>query len=316
MKCSGAVLVVGSCLLLAITGCSRESNAGKPKGGGERAVDVDYAFSRGKYDVAIPLLRARLDENPNDLGDWFRLGFALHTEGRLEEAIDAHARAAESSGPQKALAIYNWGCALAMLGRKEEAIVKLEEAVANGFYRKKTMLEDPELDSLRKEPRFLKIVESMVRPADSDEEASDNNELDFYVGEWELQDKDGKPVAQTTVTSEQNGHVLREVFRADRQSTSTSLLFFDPTEERWKQTVIGGSGRIVYYEGTWENNALRLEGREVARDEAPRRRRFTLTPDPNEGTISWKLERSDEDGESFEILFEGRLVARKPRLSF
>lgn len=56
---------------------------------------------------------------------------------------------------------YNAACAYSMLNNKEKAIDQLSEAVRRGFTDAAKIKEDPDFENIRKEPEYLKILESL-----------------------------------------------------------------------------------------------------------------------------------------------------------
>ena len=72
----------------------------------------------GRFGDAVTAWSAIVNAEPkNDLAI-FNLGYCLHMEGRLEEAIEYHARAAESDR-FRGIALYNLGCAHALMGNTD-----------------------------------------------------------------------------------------------------------------------------------------------------------------------------------------------------
>jgi serine/threonine protein kinase len=88
--------------------------------------------------------------------------------GRLEAAAGLYdrairlARATDFSAPIMHHVLYNSACALAGLGRTDEALAYLEEAVDLGFA-ESTILDDPALDALRGRPEFEEMVSEVQR---------------------------------------------------------------------------------------------------------------------------------------------------------
>jgi hypothetical protein len=122
-------------------------------------------LQKGANAEVIALLEPRLAEHPNDGQAWFFYGHALHSLGRYEEAFAAHARAA---GLPKAppVASYNAACALARLGRVDEAFAWLAKARAAGFVNWNAAATDADLTTLRDDPRF---EDFLPPPADTRE---------------------------------------------------------------------------------------------------------------------------------------------------
>jgi hypothetical protein len=59
---------------------------------------------------------------------------------------------------------YNAACAFARLGRRDQALEYLRQAVAEGFTDRAFIEKDPDLQSLRKEPGFIEILGSIGKP--------------------------------------------------------------------------------------------------------------------------------------------------------
>jgi hypothetical protein len=63
--------------------------------------------------------------------------------------------------PENARVEYDLACACARGGSRKEAIDALRRAVAKGFADRSLMASDPDLESLRGEPAFREILESI-----------------------------------------------------------------------------------------------------------------------------------------------------------
>ena len=53
---------------------------------------------------------------------------------------------------------YNLGCSYALVGEKEKALRALQKALALGFENRELLAKDPDLKSLRTDPRFKKLI--------------------------------------------------------------------------------------------------------------------------------------------------------------
>jgi hypothetical protein len=96
-------------------------------------------------------------ENPHNGENWHNYGFALHSLKRYDEAINAWSKSVEL-GYQPATGQYNIACANALKGHKEEALAWLEKALAAGFSQEELLRTDADLESLRGDPRFKKLL--------------------------------------------------------------------------------------------------------------------------------------------------------------
>jgi hypothetical protein len=53
---------------------------------------------------------------------------------------------------------YNAACIMAVLGARDRAFDYLEKAVQAGYSERRALTRDPDLNSLRQDPRFRKIL--------------------------------------------------------------------------------------------------------------------------------------------------------------
>ncbi len=75
-----------------------------------------------------------------------------------EKAADICRRQAALGVPDRGNAQYNLACALAQLGKKDDALAALDKAVEQGFLDSDHMKQDADLESLRSDGRFDKIA--------------------------------------------------------------------------------------------------------------------------------------------------------------
>ena len=108
-------------------------------------------------DSAIGLMRERLERSPNSGDAWARLAGYLAGRGRRDEAEDAVHRALELS-PQNPYCLWAAGHTYFLLGRRDDALRCLAEAVHRG-YGVDALRHDPDLKPLGTDPEFLKILE-------------------------------------------------------------------------------------------------------------------------------------------------------------
>ena len=103
-----------------------------------------------------------LEADPGDVDALRYLAHAYNLIGRVEDGLATDRRLVELL-PQDPRARYNLACACALADRPEEAIEVLEESVRLGFLDLQRMRSDPDLDSLRADPRYIEIEERMAR---------------------------------------------------------------------------------------------------------------------------------------------------------
>jgi hypothetical protein len=84
-------------------------------------------------------------------------------------------------------------------------------------------------------------------------------EFDFWVGEWDVRDAEGKTAGVNRIASEENGCVLVERWNSAAGGHGQSYNYYDPAAGKWKQLWVG-LGILLHMEGGLIDGSMRLEG--------------------------------------------------------
>ncbi len=109
----------------------------------------------------IQFFESILRRNPSDSDVIEILGGLYTKEGRIDEGLRMDRRLVRLK-PDNATAHYNLACSLALKRRRAEAMRSLERAVALGYKDIDWMLQDPDLDLLKKHPAFRALAAKLV----------------------------------------------------------------------------------------------------------------------------------------------------------
>jgi len=112
----------------------------------ERIRSQDFAGAAAAFEAVTA-------EEPDNGPAWYWLGYARQATGELRAALAAHEEAAGFESV-RAGACYNAGCAHARLGETDAAFEWLRAARAAGFGNLQRLDSDPDLSSIRGDPRF------------------------------------------------------------------------------------------------------------------------------------------------------------------
>jgi len=159
------------------------------------------AYQRGNYKDAVRWFRQANEVRPEDFQAPVLEAMAHQGLGNAEDTADAHKRAADlvarqlelnpedgralmmgaqvsaargnvdqalawlervmAIDPEDPAVLYNVACTYAILGKPENAMDCLEQAVPNGFGHKEWLENDSDLDTIREHPRFKALLASM-----------------------------------------------------------------------------------------------------------------------------------------------------------
>ncbi len=109
---------------------------------------------------AIARIEAALQLNPKDSRAWV-LGALCHLTLGNEGKCLEWAKKAKEVNPDGNSVAYNTACIFARLGKSEEAIDQLENAIRLGSRNLRYFESDPDLESLRENPRFIALLETI-----------------------------------------------------------------------------------------------------------------------------------------------------------
>jgi len=109
------------------------------------------------YDVALATAARHMELNPDDPRAATMRAVSLARLGRRDEAVRWGERAL-SIDPTDGGVLYNVACLFSVIEHRDRALECLEEAVAKGFGSPEWLARDPDLDPLRDDPRFERIM--------------------------------------------------------------------------------------------------------------------------------------------------------------
>ncbi len=111
----------------------------------------DYLLFKVEFVLGI------LEQRPTQLEALQGGAEALTALGYYEDGLALDKRL-ERLLPEDPLVIYNLACSLALAKRSEEALASLEKAIDLGYRDRAHMQRDPDLTSLRDDPRFQSLL--------------------------------------------------------------------------------------------------------------------------------------------------------------
>ena len=148
---------------------------------------VDQAEARSTardWPGAIPLWRDVVAANPVEGRFWNKYATALYGAKDYRAAIPAFRKAIELGFGSPAANTYNVACSYALLGETDQAFTWLERALAMGFLNLDALRTDPDLASLRGDPRFARLVPVSPNPAGLSREEGWRQDLNFLL--WQI----------------------------------------------------------------------------------------------------------------------------------
>ena len=166
----------------------------------------------------------------------------------------------------------------------------------------------------------LYVIPAMAQTSDQNSQkpsaapcaAAPFREFDFWVGEWEVRDPEGKVVGVNVITSEENGCAIVERWKSSNGS-GQSLNHYDPAAKRWRQHWVG-LGLVLEMEGGVTDGAMIMEGPlQYLVEGRSTRLKGTWTRLPD-GRVRQLFEESDDGGKTWKLWFDGHYTRRLSNL--
>jgi tetratricopeptide (TPR) repeat protein len=123
---------------------------------------IDTANKQRDYAQAVEILSKVIALDPHEHQAFFYRGVAHHYLKHYVEAMADFTTAAENSepGPVRLASLYNIACGHAVLGNRGHALNLLEKALSEGFREFAHIREDPDMQSIRDDPRFIELMKT------------------------------------------------------------------------------------------------------------------------------------------------------------
>jgi tetratricopeptide (TPR) repeat protein len=190
---------------------------------------------------------------------WLRIAQAERELRRHEAALATLDQARLASAPEAMVELERARNLLA-LGRRDEAIGALEAADHIGLRALAVLEDSAEFDAIRDDARFVQVqrnVRARVFPCEGTAVAG---EFDFWLGRWEVRRPDGTLLGYDTITKRDGGCTIHEQWEGYTGSSGTSLLFYLPSREQWRQVWVGSGATSIDMTGGLVDGETRMEG--------------------------------------------------------
>ena len=105
--------------------------------------------------------------------------------------------------------------------------------------------------------------EPRVPPKSACESMNGFNDFDFWLGEWNVYSNDEKRAFQGTnsITRHHKNCLIMEHWSSAQGGTGSSMNYFDPVEDQWRQLWVAGDYSIDYTGGLDTSGTMALTGK-------------------------------------------------------
>jgi hypothetical protein len=132
--------------------------------------------------------------------------------------------------------------------------------------------------------------------------------FDFWIGQWQVKQSDGKVAGSNRIDREYGGCLLHEHYTTARGYSGESLNIYDASRKVWHQSWVDSDGLLLLLEGGIRDGKMVLEGQTVGEDSKITKHRITWTPN-RDGSVRQFWESTDDKG-NWVTAFDGLYVRR------
>jgi hypothetical protein len=200
--------------------------------------------------------------------------------------------------------------AYAKLSNKDEAFAWLHRSLDAGFINKQLMDSDPDIANLRDDPRFAEINRRMIaqtRPCTVDPEF---RRLDFFIGDWLLQNQQGQTVQTTTVRLVIGDCVLEQVDVVPNGYEAKALHVYNALIGKWQAAYVDTLGAFAVLTAEFKDGNLIYVGELRQPDRSLQLARNTFIK-ASADRIEQLYETSADGGATWRTAFQGAYVRKK-----
>ena len=265
---------------------------------------AELAFEQGRWEDAIGEYREILAAYPEDRLSLLRIAQAQRELKRHDDALATLETARTANAPE-AMIDFERARNLALMGRDDEALAALDAADHSGLRALALVENAPELNPYRELSRFQRVyrnIRARVYPCEGIPAASG---FDFWLGRWEVRMPDGTLIGTNNITKRDGGCSIQERWEGAGGSTGTSVSFYLPSREEWRQVWTGSGGTLFDITGTAGAGSMHMEGT-IEYVETNRVVAFRGTwTEGADGRVRQRLEEFDLAAQTWVVWFDG-----------
>ena len=137
-------------------------------------------------------------------------------------------------------------------------------------------------------------------------------DFDFWIGDWEVRDGDGKVVGTNRISRQADGCVLVEEWKSRGGGSGVSVNYYDPSTAEWVQVWNGSGGTQLTIRGGLDDAGIMRLGGRLYYVGTQKTVRFRGLWEPlADGRVRQYFEQSADDGGTWQPWFEGFYSRRR-----
>ena len=135
-------------------------------------------------------------------------------------------------------------------------------------------------------------------------DSSQHRQFDFWVGEWQVSNKQNNNVSQSSISLINDGCGILEEYTTTTGYQGKSLNIYNAATQQWHQTWIDNSGTLLQLDGKFEQGKMTLSGVTHNKNGKDVLNKIIWTPN-TDGTVRQQWLVSNDQGQNWQSIFDG-----------
>jgi tetratricopeptide (TPR) repeat protein len=296
--------ICSSLLLILLLAVSLEAQPQPPS---TAMAEANKLFQTQKWVESVAAFEAVTKAEPANPRAFYFMGLSLYALGKYEEAAAPFQKAIEiGHNPQP---MYDLARTYARLNQKDKAFEWIDKSLTANLPNPRRIANDPELVSLRDDPRFPAVAERGRKAAMVCMNTPEYRQFDFWVGDWDVMNRNNRQVGTNSVKLLEDGCIVEENWANTGGGTGKSFNFYNPITHKWHQSYMDNQGGNWMMDGEYKDGALKYEGAIYSPGQKVlvHMTFFNLGPDK---VRQW-AETSADEGKTWTTIWDGLYVRKK-----
>lgn len=221
--------------------------------------EANGLYQAQKWDEAVKAYEDITKAQPANPRAFYMLGSSYFAKDDYQAAVDAFHKSVEIG--HNASSMYELARAYARLNKKENALDWIEKALAANLPNPRRVASDLSFVNLYDDSRFFALKDKAIKAAMVCMNTPAYRQFDFWVGEWDVFNKNNKQVGTNSVKMLEDGCIIAENWTSAQPGmTGKSFNFYNPTTGQWHQSYMDNGGSNWMMDGAYKKGELRFAG--------------------------------------------------------
>jgi len=235
---------------------------------------------------------------------WLRLGDAMRSIGRYEEALAAFEKADQTGGGL--FGEYGKAAVYVALNQPDKAFASLDRAVQQGYADPDALTSDPNLSALRNDPRFVKIVEQTKKNQRPCAYIPENRQFDFWLGEWDVSTTQGVvPSGNSKIELILEDCVVQENWKSlNSPYAGKSYNVYNTMLKRWEQYWVDNVGGNIFFYGELKGGVMDYWTDDLPQSDGTKLKRHLQFFKLGSNTVRQFSQSSSDGGKTWQVEYD------------